>query len=104
MLMALWMEIYPRPTPLTSQNVRPTGCILVDSRDRVVALERTGEAHAVVRAILGSAVDVRGCEVYVSRFPCATCTKVMAANSDDGTGGYKADILLPSGTVGDELG
>ncbi|XJO71308.1 hypothetical protein BDV3_000846 [Batrachochytrium dendrobatidis] len=74
MLMALWMELYPcSSTPKTSQVVRPTGCVLVDTRDRVIALESTGEAHAIVRAILRCPYDPRGCDM----FPCAMCTKVM---------------------------
>lgn len=77
MLMALWMEKYPRRIPVTSHAVRPTGCVLVDARDRVVALECTGEAHAIVRAILKCAQNTQGCDIYVSRFPCALCTKLM---------------------------
>ncbi|KAH6570000.1 hypothetical protein BASA62_004514 [Batrachochytrium salamandrivorans] len=78
MLMALWMERCPRQAPLvTSLEVRPTGCVLVDPRDRVLVLESTGEAHAIVRAILQCVQDPRGCDIYVSRFPCAMCVKVM---------------------------
>ncbi|KAL2911886.1 hypothetical protein HK105_208606 [Polyrhizophydium stewartii] len=91
MLMALWMERHPGRTPAaatpgargaapslgTPQSVRPTGCVLVDPRDRVVALESTGESHAIVRAILRCPHDPRGCDIYVSRFPCAMCAKFM---------------------------
>ncbi|KAI8904009.1 cytidine deaminase-like protein [Gorgonomyces haynaldii] len=79
MIMALWMEQYPtkQQDRKTSQAVRATGCVLVDPRDRIIALDRTGEAHAVVRALMRSAVDPRGCDIYMSRFPCPLCTKMM---------------------------
>lgn len=76
-LMALWMEKYPCPPRITSNAVRPTGCVLVSPDDRVLALDRTGEAHAIVRAILNCENGVGGSDIYVSRFPCSLCTKVM---------------------------
>jgi deoxycytidylate deaminase len=77
MLLALWMEMYPRETVITSQAVRPTGCVIVDERDRIIALEHTGEAHAIVRAVLNCNADLKGSDVFVSRLPCPLCTKVM---------------------------
>ena len=41
MLFALWMEYYPLQNDHDQQLLLPTGAVLVDSRDRVVALERT---------------------------------------------------------------
>eukprot|EP00842_Homolaphlyctis_polyrhiza_P005845 jgi/Hompol1/6261/HPOL_004925-RA len=64
MLMALWMERFPaKHPPVTSFAVRPTGCVLVSPTERVLALESTGEAHAIVRAILRSHMDPRGCDM-----------------------------------------
>ena len=64
MLMALWMEKYPADPAPTYQNqigqARATGCVLVDTKDRIVALDRTGESHAIVRAILSCPSDPRG--------------------------------------------
>ncbi|KAI8893510.1 cytidine deaminase-like protein [Globomyces pollinis-pini] len=77
MLMALWMEWYPSPITKTLYAVRPTGCVLVDQRDRVIGLQYTGESHSIVRAILNCPVDPRGFDIYVSRFPCSMCTKMM---------------------------
>ena len=77
MLMALWMELYPSPKPLTLKSVRPTGAVIIDQLDRVVQLSSTGESHAIVRAILMSPIDPQGCDVYVSRFPCSMCVKMM---------------------------
>jgi hypothetical protein len=55
MLFALWMEKFPLENPLPDfPNVqckaRKTGCVIVDSKDRVVSLDSTGNAHAIVRA------------------------------------------------------
>ena len=74
--MALWMELYPRKPQISSSNVRNVGCVIVD-RGKIVALGSTGEAHAVVRSILGCSVETKGCDVFVSRFPCALCVKLM---------------------------
>jgi len=76
MLMALWMERYPYPQPLTNA-AKPTGCVLVTPQERIISLQHNGEAHAIVRALLFSNIDPRGCDIYVSRFPCALCTKIM---------------------------
>ncbi|KAJ3331039.1 Cytidine and dCMP deaminase domain-containing protein 1, partial [Kappamyces sp. JEL0680] len=77
MLIALWMELYPVRPSKTAVAVRPVGCVLVDPRDRILSLQYSGEAHAIVRAILKSPVDPHGCDIYVSRFPCSLCTKMM---------------------------
>ena len=77
MLMALWMELYPGPTPKTLKSIRPTGAVITDQLDRIVQLASTGESHAIVRAILMSPIDPQGCDVYVSRFPCSMCAKMM---------------------------
>ena len=71
MLIALWMEKYPNiPSVFQGRNgeARPTGCVLVDSRDRIVAMDHTGESHAIVRAILGCMEDPRGFDVYEVTF------------------------------------
>ncbi|KAJ1561042.1 hypothetical protein HK405_005112, partial [Cladochytrium tenue] len=61
----------------TSYRALPTGAVLVDARDRVVALEATGEAHAVVRCILSAVTpELQGCDLYVSRYPCSLCVKM----------------------------
>ena len=65
MLTALWMELYPSTKHKTIHSVRPTGCVLVDQRDRIISLQYTGETHAIVRAILTSPVDPYGCDMYV---------------------------------------
>ncbi|KAJ3216754.1 hypothetical protein HDU67_009080 [Dinochytrium kinnereticum] len=70
------MELYPS-TPPTTATALPTGAVLIDPRDRVLALDRTGEAHAAVRCILSASGEVLGSDMYVSRFPCALCMKVM---------------------------
>lgn len=62
MLMALWMEQYPSQIK-SSTSVRPTGCLLVDKSDRIIALQSTGESHAIVRAILKSRMDPTGCDM-----------------------------------------
>jgi deoxycytidylate deaminase len=77
MLMALWMELYPSNPTKTQTSVRPTGCVLVDQRDRILSLQHTGESHSIVRAILSSPIDPQGCDIYVSRFPCSMCMKMM---------------------------
>ena len=77
MLMALWMELYPGPKPITLKSVRPTGAVITDQLDRIIQLSSTGESHAIVRAILKSPIDPQGCDVYVSRFPCSMCAKMM---------------------------
>jgi deoxycytidylate deaminase len=53
------------------------GCVLVDPRDRILSLQCSGESHAIVRAILSAPRDPHGCDIYVSRFPCSLCTKMM---------------------------
>jgi hypothetical protein len=67
MLMALWMEKFPMdPLPLFRGRLgeaRPTGCVLVDSKERIVGLDHTGESHAIVRAILSCSMDPRGFDV-----------------------------------------
>ncbi|KAJ3311418.1 hypothetical protein HDV04_004020 [Boothiomyces sp. JEL0838] len=68
MLVALWMELFPQPKAKTLYGVRPTGCVLVDSRDRILSLQCTGESHSIVKAILSSPVDPIGCDM---------CTKMM---------------------------
>jgi tRNA(Arg) A34 adenosine deaminase TadA len=40
-------------------------------------MESTGESHAIIRAIMNAQIEAKNCDVYVSRFPCATCTKMM---------------------------
>jgi tRNA(Arg) A34 adenosine deaminase TadA len=78
MLMALWMQYYPRLSePKTAYAVRKTACVIVDARQRVIAINVGGESHAIVRAILSACCDLnglfsnnQGCDVYVSRFPC----------------------------------
>jgi hypothetical protein len=65
MLTALWMEFYPTTEYKTVHSVRPTGCVLVDQRDRIISLQCTGESHAIVRAILKSPIDPHGCDMYV---------------------------------------
>lgn len=50
---------------------------MVDSAEKVVAMESTGESHAIIRALMSCQTDAKGCDIYVSRFPCATCTKMM---------------------------
>jgi tRNA(Arg) A34 adenosine deaminase TadA len=85
MLMALWMETFPHEPPKTNDS-RPTGCLLVSPQDRILGMEHNGEryglqhngeSHAIVRAILNSTVDPLGCDIYVSRYPCALCVKIM---------------------------
>ena len=71
------MEYYPRQPSKTLNSCRQTGCVLVDPRDRILSLESTGESHAIVRAILKSPIDPSSCDIYVSRFPCSLCTKMM---------------------------
>ncbi|KAJ3325364.1 Cytidine and dCMP deaminase domain-containing protein 1 [Boothiomyces sp. JEL0866] len=68
MLIALWMELFPQPKAKTLYGVRPSGCVLVDSRDRILSLQCTGESHSIVKAILSSPVDPIGCDM---------CTKMM---------------------------
>jgi pyrimidine deaminase RibD-like protein len=63
MLMALWMEKYPSLEPKTSQSVRKTGCVLVDKNDRILSLQSTGETHAIIRSILTSKIDPKGCDM-----------------------------------------
>ncbi|KAI9179028.1 hypothetical protein H9P43_005690 [Blastocladiella emersonii ATCC 22665] len=58
-----------------------TGAVVVDAQGRIAALECSGHSHAVARAVLrtsgAAAADLRGADVYVSRFPSPLCTKLM---------------------------
>jgi hypothetical protein len=36
----------------------------VDSKDNIVAMDRTGESHAIVRTILSSTKDPKGFDMY----------------------------------------
>lgn len=73
------MEYLPAPIRVkTLVGVRKTGALLVDQRDRIISLEATAESHAIVRAILKSPLDPRGCDLYVSRFPCSMCVKMAS--------------------------
>ncbi|KAJ3350865.1 Cytidine and dCMP deaminase domain-containing protein 1 [Entophlyctis luteolus] len=67
----------PATGPVASSHAAlRTGAVLVDGQDRVVSIERTGEAHAAVRCILFATTEVKGCDLYISRFPCALCMKI----------------------------
>ncbi|KAI9202646.1 cytidine deaminase-like protein [Polychytrium aggregatum] len=78
MLIALWMEKHPNQHAVSlSDSALPTGAVLVDAQDHIVTLETTGASHAIVRAILSASIDPQGCDIYVSRFPCSLCTKLM---------------------------
>ncbi|KAJ3067331.1 hypothetical protein HDU99_003563, partial [Rhizoclosmatium hyalinum] len=52
------------------------GAVLVDSFGRVAAIERTGHSHAAVRCLMSASADIKGCDLYLSRFPCSLCMKV----------------------------
>ncbi|KAJ3099205.1 Cytidine and dCMP deaminase domain-containing protein 1 [Phlyctochytrium planicorne] len=65
--------LFSKPPPVAL----PTGAVLVDPKDKVLALDRTGEAHAAVRCILSASGEVLGSDMYLSRFPCALCMRVM---------------------------
>ena len=86
MLMALWMEMFPIDEKLERlpPSTKRTGCILVSPQEKVLRfgisnliIEHNGAAHAIHRAILNSKVDPRGCDLYVSRFPCSMCVKLI---------------------------
>jgi hypothetical protein len=67
MLMAMWMERFPAPPPVFPAGApRPTGCCVVDPRERVLVLECGGEAHAIVRALLRADSDLLGADVWVA--------------------------------------
>ncbi|KAI8616071.1 hypothetical protein BC830DRAFT_1119577 [Chytriomyces sp. MP71] len=53
-----------------------TGAVLVDAMGKVAAIDRTGESHAAVRCLMSASADIRGCDLYLSRFPCSLCTKL----------------------------
>jgi hypothetical protein len=63
MLLALWMERFPLSRAPIFPSARPTGCVIVDPRERVLVLECTGEAHAIVRALLRADSDLLGADV-----------------------------------------
>ncbi|KAJ3405529.1 Cytidine and dCMP deaminase domain-containing protein 1 [Chytriomyces hyalinus] len=63
------------PSP-RAPTALPTGAVLVDAMGKVAAIEHTGESHAAVRCLLSAATDVKGCDLYLSRFPCSLCTKL----------------------------
>ncbi|KAL7749676.1 hypothetical protein RI367_004904 [Sorochytrium milnesiophthora] len=76
MFFALWLEYSPyakSPSP----DVHPTGAVIVDANGRLLSLDYSKEAHAIPRAIIRCAVDPRGADVYVSRFPSTLCSKFM---------------------------
>ncbi|KAJ3382862.1 Cytidine and dCMP deaminase domain-containing protein 1 [Lobulomyces angularis] len=87
MLIALWMQLFPKPVFFNA--AQPTGnnkfkfakirkgVVLVSAEERILVADSNGEAHAIVRALLNSPVPPKGCDVYVSRFPCSLCTKIM---------------------------
>ncbi|KAJ1558573.1 Cytidine and dCMP deaminase domain-containing protein 1 [Nowakowskiella sp. JEL0078] len=84
MLLALWMELYPNFDNKTDSlldnklhSINAIGAVLVSRNDRIIALEITKNAHAPVRAILRSPADAVGCDIYVSRYPCSLCVKIM---------------------------
>ncbi|KAI8808319.1 hypothetical protein BJ742DRAFT_772312 [Cladochytrium replicatum] len=74
----IWIQLQDQHSFSRShQAVRITGAILVSQQERIIALETTGESHAIVRAIMRSPEDPKGCDIYVSRYPCSLCTKLM---------------------------
>ncbi|TPX35514.1 hypothetical protein SmJEL517_g02036 [Synchytrium microbalum] len=70
------MERYPTSTDVVYPASLPTGSILVDpAAERIFSMEVSGNAHSIVRALL-NAESARGCDLYVSRFPCSLCVKM----------------------------
>ncbi|WP_139978520.1 nucleoside deaminase [Nocardioides litoris] len=82
-------DLVARSVDLARRNVaeggKPFACIVVDVASGEVVIEATNQvvqtgdktAHAEVTAIRGLAVqgrtDLRGCEVYVTAYPCPMC-------------------------------
>lgn len=75
---------------IINQNKRIVGVGyngMPDGLDHAFPWEREGEwvntkypyvVHAELNAILNSTQDLKGCEIYVSLFPCCECAKALA--------------------------
>lgn len=62
----------------TSQVLNKVGAVVVDSNDRIVALDCSREGlHGVVNALVMYPQRLNGCVVFTSRKPCCLCTKYM---------------------------
>ena len=59
-----------------SNNV---GAVFVGPNSRIIAMDRTkGKVHGSVRGLIACQDKVKGSTVYLSRYPCAFCVKLLA--------------------------
>ena len=86
----MWLEYSPHcqpvqppaldpsfPDPEDPAEIQATGCVIVSPESRIVSMGYTVGSNAIVRCLMTSKTDPRGCDVYVSRYPDTLGMKLM---------------------------
>ncbi|KAK3704828.1 hypothetical protein QZH41_005030 [Actinostola sp. cb2023] len=84
MMTALWMQESPWALKLATEgeNLRVVGSVFVLPNDRVLSVDcsRRGDhttVHGAIRPLIKYPDKVKGCQVYLTRKPCAHCVKML---------------------------
>ncbi|XP_035250685.1 cytidine and dCMP deaminase domain-containing protein 1 [Anguilla anguilla] len=79
-LLSLWMELFPRNKPqLKNATAQPrvTGLVVVQDRNVIGLHCSSAELHVGQVAVIKHGRRLKGCDLYFSRKPCATCLKMI---------------------------
>lgn len=80
MVLALWMEMFPRagPSDGNSKKFKKVGVVFVLPTDRVLAADCSRDGvHGVARVMINHCGKLQGCKVFISRKPCSLCAKLL---------------------------
>ncbi|KAK3704829.1 hypothetical protein QZH41_005031 [Actinostola sp. cb2023] len=84
MMTALWMQESPWALKLATEgeNLRVVGSVFVLPNDRVLSVDCSRRrdhttVHGAIRPLIKYPDKVKGCQVYLTRKPCAHCVKML---------------------------